>query len=219
MYWYRLVDAHFAILPKTARLLGAKRFTQEVCACIAAQPSRTPVLERLAVPFARFIQGRESAGISRVEREMATLDACGMTSLLAVDPESPPFTREDTQSATLAETVVQRAPSVQACVVSSAALDLYETLSRIEGDVPDGPFAWSTPERTEDTGVVFVRPGFAVHHHAVAADEVAWLSSDSLTTVGELLTDLAGPSSDARLAFERFAIYVDHHFLVRLETA
>jgi len=214
MYWYRLVDAHFDLLPKTARLLGAKQFTKEVCACLAAQPSRTTVLERLALPFARFFGTRD---VSRETRDVALLEALAIESLLSENPHAPLFTRRDAESPRLAELQLRAAPSIRAAVVSNVAFRWFNRLPK-DGDIAEHAMNIDpgSAEEPNEIGVVFCRPGHSVFHYSVPRSEVSIFESmenSSDAHAGDILMALAGPEQDVRHAFERFAFFLDHEFL------
>ena len=211
MYWYRLVDAHFDLLPRTARLLGAKRFTREVCACLAAQPSRTTVIERLALPFAHFLATRE---LSREARELALLEALAIESLLSEDPPSPLFTREDAASPRLADTPLATVPSFRAAIVSKETFRWFALIPK-EGDISEHPLtlAVDPANAAEEIGVVFCRPAHSVLHHSVPrcdAEMFRMLDLANGILAGEVLVALAGSDDNARRAFERFAFFLDH---------
>lgn len=223
MYWYRLVDAHFSLLPKTSTYLGGKAFTKAVCACLTTQPSCTGVLERLALPFARYLQ---TSDVDLVAKDLAMLEGQGIESLLAPDAEAPPFERSDAKRSDLAELSVAPLPSLRAVKASRRAVALFEVLStdpevREEGlSVEEcrelvGHDQWRDADGQGPVGVVLVRPRFSVETHRIDAGELELVQpSAGQMNVGSLLVALAGPDADPMRAFRRFANFIDNSFFV-----
>lgn len=214
MYWYRLVDAHFALFPRTAKAMGRKRFTESVCACLAVQPSRVPVLEKLAMPFAHWFES--IADFPPAEAALVRLEAMGIESLLAADPPGAIFDVTMTQAKAFATTVLYAVPSLRTCRSFRAAVDAYERIEPDENVTDEGePHAGMLPQLACD--VLVVRREFSVRHLVLETGEAELLErAKGGLVAGELLANLAGPSLEAERAFQRFATFIDHQcFFVR----
>lgn len=208
MLWYRLVDAHVALFPRTARALGGRRFVQEVCACLAERPSRVPVLERLAGPFAEWVTGRDVPGHVK---DFARLEAAGLASLLAPDPTEPLLSRDTMRTHDVLGLTLRGVPSLQVVRASASAYAAFGRLP-VADDVEEDPVHVALPASDTEVGVLFVRPGFVVVDRRLADDERvpfdAALSPRGLP-MGELLDALAGPEADATRAFRRLSDLID----------
>ncbi len=165
MYWYRLVDALFDVFPRVAAHLGRERFTRLACRYLAAEPSRSPELERAGHALARWLR---ETGDEVPERELvadlARLEYAGLEVLLSPNAES---------TASLAEIDPTRFPFQVLCLSPAVALVEVRaaSLALFEGRAPDDV----PPDAMQS--VLFSRPRYAVRHRALAVDEAAALSA------------------------------------------
>jgi hypothetical protein len=215
MYWYRLVDAHYALFPRTAQRMGKRRFTRLVCKCLAEQPSRVHVIERLAAPFARLVA---AADLPRDERDLAALEANAVESLLAPDPPWPLLSEADTQRPDVAALDVGPVPSLRVCRISRSALRCFEEIP-VDGVAHDEPLSsFRDATSTTEVTVAFVRPRFAVIHAQIEPSEGA-IFQERRQAMGDVLVALAGPDLDPRRAFERLAFAIRNSLFMRIPSS
>lgn len=192
MYWFRLVEAHFEMFPKTAEVLGKKEFTHHVCTHLAETPSQTFALERLAKPFSDYLQ---TASVPHVAREVAMLESLWMESLLAPRRRLPFLEASHTQLPNFADLRVRVECSVRCARVSPGAFSQFA----------GGPAGVILGDPVH---VVFRRPEHAVVYSVWERDEV-WCWERGTVSMGDLLTVLAGDGHDPVLAFARLSQLID----------
>ena len=214
MYWFRLVDAHFSLFPRTAKWMGRRRFTESVCACLAERPSQVPVIERLARPYADFLRGHAAPSL---DAELADLEATGIESLLAADADGTIFDVSGTQAKDFASTRLHAVPSLHLRRTYPRALAAYKRIEPDDNLTDDGEGASiiaSSPVAASDAScdVLFVRCGYAVRHLAIDPVEASIFQRARCegVVVGDLLGALAGPDADPSQAFLRFSCFLEH---------
>lgn len=207
MYWYRLVDAHFALFPRTAVLMGKKRFTEAACACLAVQPSQVPVLELLATPFASYMVAHAEA---RAYASLAELEAASVESLLAPDALGARFTAAMTQEAELADMMLCPPPSLRIVRTTRDAFDTYLRI-RPDAEATDHGETLSESPAGQELDVVLVRNGFAIDCLSLLDGERALLEqANKGVSVAMLIETLSGPTHDVTRAFARFSLFLEH---------
>jgi hypothetical protein len=210
MYWYRLVDALFDLLPRTAHLLGKRRFTELACEALTRTPSAHAALERLALPFATFLASQPD--VPTFVAEVAALEAAFVECLLAPNGDAPLLTPDHLQREDATRAHVRVHPSVRVAFASPEALAIYRESPR-EPEVEAG---CAPRERGRAGPVVLSRPGYVVLSLAVGPSEKDLLGSSSLTIL-DLIAGLAGGSGSPERAFARLSTWIRHGLFTLIE--
>lgn len=210
MYWYRLVDAHFALFPALAVWMGRARFVHLVTSCLTNQPSRTPVLERLARPFADF--GRRALEHQSVAFDLCGIEASVIDSLLAADPSRELLGPRHTQQPGFEHFIVRTVPSLSVIEASRKAIEHFETHAKADPS-DDGLSTVSAEESASERErgqYACVRRRLHVHHMLIAPCEAELLSrAQRGVTVGDVLVGLKEQHGDAQGVFERLVTFMN----------
>ncbi|MFO0667715.1 MAG: putative DNA-binding domain-containing protein [Polyangiaceae bacterium] len=210
MYWFRLVDAHFALFPALAVWLGKAKFVRLVTSCLTQSPSHTPVLERLARPFAD--RSREVLEPECVSSDLCAIEAAVIDSLLAPDPEGELLAPLHTQRPGFEHFRMRVVPSLSVIQASRKAIEHFESSAKLEPTdegLSTGGGGDTAFER-ERAHYVLVRPRLHVHHLLVSPLETELLSrAKEGVSVGDVLATLEEERGDVKGVFERLVTFMN----------
>lgn len=210
MYWYRLVDALFDLLPRTSHLLGKRVFTERVCAALAAEPSPFFAIERLATPVAAFLAAHSET--PKLAADVARIEATFVDALLSPNASEPLLSSADVAHPSFATHMATLHPSVRLVSVSPEALAIYRDAPK-EPDV-EGPALSGPPSPPVD--VVLSRPSMTVLSLEIDRAERELLSSRRFAIV-DLVQTLAGHDGSPDRAFSRLSTWLSHGLLLHPE--
>ncbi|MBK8214290.1 MAG: putative DNA-binding domain-containing protein [Myxococcales bacterium] len=210
MYWYRLVDALFDLLPRTAYLLGKRRFTELVCSALADSPSTFFALERLAAPVSRFLAAHPKT--PPLTADVTRIEAAFVEALLSPNAEAPLLSRAHVSDPSFAARVARVHPSVRHVTVAPEALAIF-VADPAEPEV-DGADKGEPPSRA--VHVVLSRPSMRVLSLVIDDAERELLQRDDVPIVS-LIQTLAGPDGVPERAFSRLATWMSHGLLTLTE--
>jgi Putative DNA-binding domain len=205
MYWHRLVQAHWDLFEHSGAYLGERVFTQLVCACMAAQPSRVHALEQLAAPFAAY------AAVSLddvVGRQLINYEAAWLAALTSPDEELVPVRSTDLADATAFTRNVVVHRSLRLAQMSTKSADILRLSSSEVGD--QLPQVADVAGHDESRYFAIIRPQHHVRVARLSGAEYALLSSTRPFVLGQCLTMYADSQWLPAQIYTRIATLLDY---------